>query len=190
MTDAMRLGAETSAVCDRFIRDLNAMPDPNVLELGTKRADPEVPTHHREWAPLAGAYIMADIEYGLDVDIKIDAHDMTPWMIDGGTDAVIAVAVWEHLELPWVAAQELARILRAGGIAYVSTHMAFPRHGYPSDYTRWTREGLAAMFDWAGMETLETSYMYEADLIPHDDLERWNPAAPTWLVVDAYLRKP
>jgi 2-polyprenyl-3-methyl-5-hydroxy-6-metoxy-1,4-benzoquinol methylase len=44
-------------------------------------------------------------------------------------DALVAVAVFEHLERPWIAAKEVARVLKPGGFAYVSTHQTFPLHG-------------------------------------------------------------
>lgn len=188
----MQIGATEHPVADRFVAELATRTAPNVLEVGTMRQQVDFPTHHRAWAPDDSLYIMGDIEAGLDVDLIVDAHNLSPWFLDGGTDAFIAVAVWEHLHWPWVAAREVTRILRSGGIAYVQTHMAFPEHGYPSDYTRWTADGLTELFAWAGMETVDVSHTYPCQIVPPPDVAsgRWNPGAPAWLCVDWYGRKP
>lgn len=194
MTDAHRIGLGTSKTCDRFIEWMNLCNWPSILEFGTRRADPEVPTHHREWMHGPCTYTMADIEPGLDVDLVLDAcDDYRGW----APMIVIAVATWEHIATPWIAAQRLADALPRGGGAYISTHHTFPEHAYPSDYTRWSRDGLAAMFESVGLATVSTSYMYPCDIVPHgaDELggrefvTRWNPAAPAWLCVDGFFRK-
>lgn len=192
MTDPMSLGSdEPHPLADQFIGDLMAMTAPKVLELGTKRWDPDLITHHRTWAPHDALYVMADIEDGEDVDLIMDAHDLT-WLENNSTDAFIAVAVWEHLKHPWVATREALRVLRPGGRLYVQTHMAFMRHGYPNDYTRWTSQGLEALFEWAGFETVGTSMTHRVRLVPEVVPGRWNEGAASdaWLCVDGYFWKP
>jgi SAM-dependent methyltransferase len=61
-------------------------------------------------------------------------------------DALVAVAVFEHLERPWIAAKEVARVLKPAGWCYISTHQTFPLHGYPSDFFRFSKEALALIF--------------------------------------------
>lgn len=188
----MQIGASEHPLADRFIADLAKVESPHVIEFGTKRWDPDLITHHKAWVPHAFPYVMADIEDGDDVGLVIDLHDLS-YVPEDYIDGVIAVAVWEHLQYPWVAAREIARILRPGGIAYVQTHMAFPEHGtYGGDFTRWTKDGLSALFEWAGFETVDASHTYPCSIIPPLDVQlgRWNEAAPAWLCVDWYGRKP
>ncbi len=195
MTDAMRIGSEKSAICEQFIRDLRAISNAHVLELGTLRADPDVPTHHHDWVHAPGSYTMVDFQNGPDVDVICDAHELSV-EFNCEMDAIIAVAVWEHLERPWDAARELAYALVPGGIAYISTHQTFPLHGYGAgeegDYFRFSKSALELIFEDAGLETVSSGYMYPCQIVPPQDVAsgRWNSSALAYLVVDAYFRKP
>jgi hypothetical protein len=50
-----------------------------------------------------------------------------------------------------MARTEIARVLRSGGLAIVSTHQAFRLQEEPNDYFRYTRYGLMSMIADAGM---------------------------------------
>ncbi len=186
--------ATGSPACDAFLTELAAMGAPRVLELGTRRWEPDRPTHHRAWAPHAARYIGADIGPGTDVDVIADAHTLTDpitgTFAPGSFDAVIAVSVWEHLARPWIAAAQVAAVLAPGGIAYIGTHQSFPLHGYPEDWFRFSREALALLFTDAGMVDIVTAYQYPVTLTPPREVTRWNPAAEAFLNVDCYARKP
>lgn len=159
-----------------------------VLELGTCRWGPD-PTHHERWAIRAAEYVKADITPGDDVDVVVDAHRLSDVFLPGWFDAIIAVSVLEHLERPWVAAQEMAFVLKPGGSLYVSTHQTFPVHGYPNDYFRFTDEGLKVLFGAPWFEVVGTSYAYEATILPHPAVTDWNAAAPAWLNVQIFSKR-
>lgn len=168
-----------------FKRALHKIKNPKVLELGTKRWNPDKATHHAAWLPKEATHIMSDVEDGIDVDVTADAHDLKPFA-DGEFDAFIAVSVWEHLRHPWVAAETAARVLKPGGLLYVATHHAFPVHGYPSDYTRWTDEGLKALFDEPLWEAQQASFAFPCQIIPPKSVTVWNTAAKSFLNVDVF----
>jgi SAM-dependent methyltransferase len=69
----------------------------------------------------------------------------------GSIGAVMAIEVFEHLPEPWLAADELRRILRPGGKAVITTpfqtgyHGSSGPHGY-GDYFRYTEDGLRSLF--------------------------------------------
>ncbi|MEJ2424420.1 MAG: hypothetical protein P8101_08130 [Candidatus Thiodiazotropha sp.] len=42
------------------------------------------------------------------------------------------------MQYPWLAVEEISRILSLGGLVAVQTHHAFPLHAYPQDYWRYT----------------------------------------------------
>lgn len=189
MIDPMQIGDGHSSLAARFIEAMAGIDAPYVLEFGTKRADPDFPTHHRDWLPVIALHTKCDIEAGTDVDEVADAHDLSiGW--DGVYDGVIAVAVFEHLKRPWVAAVEMARTLRRGGLIFVSTHHSFPEHAYPSDYWRYSREALSLIFEDAGLEVIATEYQYPCQIVPGPEVTRWNPAAPAWLNVELLAVKP
>jgi SAM-dependent methyltransferase len=67
-------------------------------------------------------------------------------LADESMDAVISSAVLEHVRNPWLAAREIARVLKPGGAIYVAVPFLQPRHGYPNHYFNMTADGLASLF--------------------------------------------
>lgn len=141
-----------------FIGRLHAKRSASVLEMGTKRSNPEFSTMHRSWAAEDAAYVCTDLEMGMDVDVAVDAHELSNAFPSNNFDAVISVSVFEHLQRPWIVAHELAKVLKPGGELMVYTHFAFPIHGYPCDYFRFTKEGLETLCGDAGLEVLGSDY--------------------------------
>lgn len=62
-------------------------------------------------------------------------------------DAVCTDQVLEHVAHPKAVATELLRITKPGGLIYSATPFMYPFHPSPKDYTRWSVEGLAMLFD-------------------------------------------
>ncbi len=57
---------------------------------------------------------------------------------DGCADAVISSQVIEHLETPLVAIDEAHRLLKPGGLLFLSFPFLYPIHAPPRDYLRYT----------------------------------------------------
>ena len=64
--------------------------------------------------------------------------------------------VFEHIDRPWLAAQEIARILRPGGIAITHTLFSWRNHPCPIDYWRYSAECLEFLF--GDLTCLEKGY--------------------------------
>ena len=187
---------------DRFFAWAASLgPDAAVLEVGTRQSVAGVSTHHRAMVPLVprAGYVMADVEAGADVDCVADLHAL-PDDWSGRFDAVLAIAVFEHLERPWLAATEIARILKPGGRCYVATHQTFPLHGYPSDFFRFSREALALLFADAGLAVLDVAYENRTWIrLPRKAVPKgrvawayrraWNRLLPSYIVVHLHGRK-
>lgn len=171
-----------------FRKKIEELKSPKVLELGTLQWVAGKSTHHGKWLPEGSTHIKSDVRGGADVDVVADAHDLSPFA-DGEFDALIAISVWEHLRKPWVAAAAAHRVLKPGGLLYVATHHTFPVHGYPSDYCRWTDEGLKGLFDKPEWINQEASHSFKCKIIPPDVVKVWNPAAPAFLNVDIFAQK-
>jgi SAM-dependent methyltransferase len=65
---------------------------------------------------------------------------------DNSFDAVISVAVLEHVRDPFKAASEIMRVLKRGGKLFCCVPFLQPLHGYPNHYYNMTHEGLANLF--------------------------------------------
>jgi SAM-dependent methyltransferase len=66
---------------------------------------------------------------------------------DGTFDAVISVAVLEHVRDPFRCAQEIARVLRPGGELFCAVPFLQPYHGYPHHYFNATEQGIRRLFE-------------------------------------------
>jgi SAM-dependent methyltransferase len=67
--------------------------------------------------------------------------------VDETFDAVISVAVLEHVRDPFRCAREIARVLKRGGELYCAVPFLQPLHGYPHHYFNATPQGIRALFE-------------------------------------------
>jgi SAM-dependent methyltransferase len=71
-------------------------------------------------------------------------------------DAVISIAVLEHVKDPFLCAKEIARTLKPGGEIMCCVPFLQPYHGYPHHYYNMTSQGLANLFDrWIDIDKLD-----------------------------------
>ena len=78
------------------------------------------------------------------VQLIADAHDIP--FADGGFDAVVVQAVFEHVLEPERAVAEIHRVLQPEGLVYAETPFLQPVHAGPYDFTRYTASGHRQLF--------------------------------------------
>lgn len=102
--------------------------DKLILNLGSgiKRIRPEV--INIDFLPFKNVDIVADITH-------------LPFA-DNSVDAIINEFVLEHVKNPEAIITEIKRVLKPGGLVYVSTPFVESFHSSPHDYQRWTKPGL------------------------------------------------
>lgn len=66
---------------------------------------------------------------------------------DNSFDAVISIAVLEHVRDPFICAQEISRVLKPDGELYCSVPFLQPYHGYPHHYFNSTHQGIRRLFE-------------------------------------------
>lgn len=152
-----------------------------VLEVGTRRWGLE-PTHHKAMFPNATKYVMSDFMEGQDVDVVSDVHNLNEFP-DCTFDAFYGASLFEHVQYPWVAAGAIRRVLKPGGWCYIATHQTFPVHGYPSDYTRWTDNGLRSVFEWAGFRVDAATMDTRCKIMKPAEVAVWDENAPAYIGV-------
>jgi SAM-dependent methyltransferase len=79
-------------------------------------------------------------------DIVGDIHDLP--FEDNSVDAIICIAVLEHVEEPQKAVREMYRVLKPGGYCYIFAPFLYyyhPMPGYYGDFYRFTRQGFEYM---------------------------------------------
>jgi len=178
---------------ETFFHEIGRMPAPRVLELGTRRSDPERSTVHKGELLSANpgvTHVGTDMEAGTDVDLVVDAHHLTERIPSASFDAFIAASVFEHLRWPWLTAIELNVVLRVGGIGYVQSHHSFPLHGYPDDYWRFSTEAWGALFcRETGWELVQADYAFPCRIEPHDPQPVWPLPHTAYLNSHCLVRK-
>lgn len=66
--------------------------------------------------------------------------------IDASFDAVISIAVLEHVKDPFLCAKEIERVLKPGGVLMCCVPFLQPLHGYPHHYYNMSHQGLSNLF--------------------------------------------
>lgn len=88
-------------------------------------------------------YVGADMRPGIGVDRILNLHEIDLPQESVGT--IICLDTLEHVEYPCRALEEIHRVLKPNGVAFISSVMNFPIHDYPSDYWRFTPEAFRSL---------------------------------------------
>lgn len=138
----------------------------DVLEVGSRIHDPVAWwCTNRDLA--RGTWTGIDMQPGDGVDLVADMHDL-PRDWEGRFSGVICSEVMEHVARPWLALPELRRVMAPGSLLVMTTLFAFPEHGYPDDYYRYSRSGLALLLADAGFTDIHTEYAGELPIQLND----------------------
>jgi hypothetical protein len=129
-----------------------------VLEVGSRRdVGPMTAATERDPFGPGCTLLGCDIHPGPGVDFVVDVHTLSRAVEPVSLDGVYSVAVLEHLAAPWVAAAEINRVLRIGGLTIHITVQTWPIHEQPNDFWRMSDRGLDMLFGPAtGFEVVES----------------------------------
>lgn len=142
----------------QMIDALIAKPDARVLDVGAgsvveknRRAGQYALAEKYAQLVKQRGYFGLDVEPGANVMFVADAHALP--IADASLDGVIMVSVLEHLYDPIRAANEVARVLKPGGVYFSYAPFYHPYHASPHDYFRFTQEGYRHLLrDFARVE--------------------------------------
>jgi len=95
-------------------------------------------------------HVRVDQEAGERVDVVLDLtrpFEEVDRVLDGARfGTIFCLSVLEHCTEPFRMAENLTRLLAPGGKLFISAPFAWQFHGYPSDYWRFTHEGVKRLF--------------------------------------------
>jgi uncharacterized protein YbaR (Trm112 family)/SAM-dependent methyltransferase len=124
---------------ETLFRHLNRSSDNSIiLNLGSGRGtfEDKISPHIR--------MINLDVYRSARTHLIADGHFLP--FADDSIDGVFSNAVLEHVQKPWVVADEIYRVLRPGGLVFVNVPFLNVIHD-TNDYFRFTDKGLDVIFE-------------------------------------------
>jgi len=103
-------------------------------------------------------------------DIVGDVHDLP--LKSNSVDALICIALLEHVEEPQQAVKEMFRVLKPGGYLYIYVPFLYyyhPMPGYYGDFYRFTLDGLKYMtrdFSHVELQNVRGAFETVMNLLP------------------------
>jgi len=95
-------------------------------------------------------YVGVDLSEGKGVDTVLDLtrpiKELDQLLGSTRFGTIFSFSVMEHCENPFLMAENMTRLLKPGGKIVISVPFAWQFHGYPSDYWRFTAEGIKKLF--------------------------------------------
>lgn len=114
----------------RFFKEPNI--EKKILNLGSGPKQIREDLVNVDIGSYAGVHVVADL-----TNLPFESESIDGFICDN---------VLEHVESPERAISEMKRIMKTGAVGYISTPFQYPFHSSPSDYTRWTEQGLRLLF--------------------------------------------
>lgn len=160
----------------------------DVLEVGSRMHVPNAWwINNRDLS--TGSWIGMDLQPGHNVD-HVGTCESLPKEWASRFSGVLCSEVLEHVERPWVALPKLAEVIRPGGYAIFTTLFAFPVHAFPSDFYRYTDQGLALLLRDAGFVDIQTAYSGKVQFKLNDHGEHGHVIRDAPIHTFAVARKP
>lgn len=100
-----------------------------------------------------------DMEAGEGVDRVMNLENWLPENI-GKFSHIDCLSVLEHSKKPWWIAENVERMLKPKGTLFVGVPFVWRQHSYPSDYWRFTAEGIKLLFpniEWSQLQFVNAS---------------------------------
>jgi SAM-dependent methyltransferase len=184
-TDPEKAWDDTDHPWVRFVLAIRALPKATVVEVGARAVGSMTAgVDTNPFGPHV-AKLSTDIHPGAGVDVVADAHALSHAIEPGSIDGLFSVSVLEHLAAPWLAAAEINRVLKPGGLTLHLTHHTWPLHEEPNDFWRFSDRGLVQLFGPAtGFEVMEAGMRGKMRVHPSPEMRRfgWHdmPTVPGW----------
>ena len=102
----------------------------------------------------AADYIACDVKKNENIDMVCNVTNLV--FPPESFDTVISTQVFEHVDNPFMVAQEIKKVLKMGGNAIITAPFMLPFHADPKDHFRFSREGLEEIFKSSGFEIIDS----------------------------------
>lgn len=124
-----------------------------VLEIGSREVTGDSSMRKRL---VDAEYVGFDFYSGNNVDVIGDVHKLSSYFNDAKFDLIFTSACFEHFAMPWIASQEIVKLLKVGGYIFVETHYSYSSHERPWHYFQFSENALEVLFNREmGIECIE-----------------------------------
>lgn len=179
---------DAHVIMNEFAADIEKNPGSSMIELGSRARSGTVYKDRFK----VGRYVGTDITDGPNVDVVADAHTLSKTITEK-FDYAFSVSTFEHLAMPWVAAFELSKVMKIGGLVYMQSHPTYPLHEEPWDFFRFSKSAWGSLFNrFTGFEVVKTGYSIEASIVvlnASNGAMQGMDLSKTWLVSAVMARK-
>ncbi len=127
----------------KWIGERANKPDISVLEVGSRSVASDCTW--KSFVPECD-YTGFDVMQGRNVDVTGDAHRLSDYFPDKKFDFIVSFAVFEHFALPWLVSEEIAKLLKDGGITAHETMFSYSEHELPWFFFQFHNNGLENLF--------------------------------------------
>jgi len=129
-----------------------AAPRNCVLEVGSRNVNGSV----RPIFNGVRQYVGVDLVAGPDVDVVLNAHQLTSGFVGRSFDVVVSTEMLEHDCEFWTSLTMMGEVLKPGGFLLLTARgNGFWVHNYPADYFRFLPQSFHHLLSLAGCEVLE-----------------------------------
>lgn len=104
---------------------------------------------------LGGSYVGLDIVQNATHTVDVIGRATEVPLADESADIVLCTEVLEHVSDPAAVVREIARLLRPGGRAVITTPFLFPLHEEPYDFIRVTLHHIRWLAEENGLDVVE-----------------------------------
>lgn len=137
------------------------------LRIDASRGNRVNPAHKKRFSAYLNDpnvdYKVTDYTDAYSPDFVEDVHNLS--FADASVDSIIAIALLEHVYDPKKACEEIIRVLKHGGHAFVYAPFIYRYHAHRSDYRdyfRYSKDGWAYLFrDCTSIELCPVRGLFE-----------------------------
>ncbi|THB80541.1 MAG: class I SAM-dependent methyltransferase [Desulfobacteraceae bacterium] len=139
-----------------YLYKIGNKPNMRILEIGSREVTGATVSRARKQLSQA-EYVGFDYYPGHNVDVVGDVHKLSSYFPEGEQfDIIYSSACFEHFAMPWVAAVEIAKMLKTGGTLLIETHYSYTAHERPWHFFQFSDMALKVLFsDALGFQCIE-----------------------------------
>ncbi len=134
-------------------------------------------------------YKVTDVIDKYNPDFIEDIHSLS--FEDNSIDSIICIAVFEHIQYPNKAAQEILRVLKPGGTAFIYAPFIYRYHAHKTDYKdfyRYSKDAWEQLFKVSSIEICPVCGIFET-LLKFLPVYRFTPLRLVFRLIDTFLKQ-